>query len=95
MVTMCDTKSMPIGSSQLSETGYKSCLLYYMVTNIAQKVFTFKHGLNIGQSIYRFNICDWIWEMLIVHTSDFAHLRIHKNHREWYTDLKLSGMLKE
>ena len=26
----------------------------------------------------------------IVHTSNFAHLDNHKNHREWYTDLKLS-----
>ena len=31
----------------------------------------------------------------IVHTSDFAHLEIYKNHREWYTDLKLSGIIKE
>ena len=31
----------------------------------------------------------------IVHTSDFAHLEIHKNHREWYLDVKLSGMIKE
>ena len=31
--------------------------------------------------------------MYIVHTSDFAHLRIHKNRREWCTGLKLSGML--
>ena len=29
-------------------------------------------------------VCDWIWEMYIVHTSNFAHLEIHKNHREWY-----------
>ena len=50
MVSMHDTKSMPIGNSQLSKTGYKSCLLYYTVK---QKVFTFKHGLNIGWSIYR------------------------------------------
>ena len=31
----------------------------------------------------------------IVYTSDFAYLKIHKNHREWYTDMKLSGMIKE
>ena len=31
----------------------------------------------------------------IVHTSDFAHLEIHKNHREWYTDLTLSGIIQE
>ena len=31
----------------------------------------------------------------IVHTSDFAHLEIHKSHRESYTDLKLSEMMKE
>ena len=31
----------------------------------------------------------------IIHTSDFAHLEIHKNHREWYLDVKLSGMIKE
>ena len=46
-------KSMPIGNSQLSKTGYESCLIYYTVLSIEQKVFTFKHGLNIGQSIYR------------------------------------------
>ena len=31
----------------------------------------------------------------IVHTSDFAYLMIHKNHTEWYTDLKLSEIIKE
>ena len=31
----------------------------------------------------------------IVHTSDFAHLEIHKNHREWYLDVKLSGTINE
>ena len=41
-------KSMLIGNNQLSKTGYESCLLYYTVTSIEQKVFTFKHGLNIG-----------------------------------------------
>ena len=41
-------KSMPIGNSQLSKTGYESCLLHYTVTSIEEKVFTFKHGLNIG-----------------------------------------------
>ena len=56
MVSMCDTKSMPIGNSQLSKTDYESCLLYYMVTSIEQKIFTLKHGLNIGQSIYRLKI---------------------------------------
>ena len=30
----------------------------------------------------------------IVHTSNFAYLEIHKNHREWYTALKLSRILK-
>ena len=34
-------------------------------------------------------------KMCIVHTSDFAYLEIHKNHREWYLDVKLSGMIKE
>ena len=53
MISTRDTKSMPIGNSQLSKIGYESCLLYYMVTSIEQKVFTFKHGLNIGRSIYR------------------------------------------
>ena len=46
-------KSMAIGYSQLSKTGYESYLLYYTVTSIEQKVFAFKHGLNIGWSIYR------------------------------------------
>ena len=31
----------------------------------------------------------------IVHTSDFAHLEFHKNYREWYTEVKLSGIIKE
>ena len=29
----------------------------------------------------------------IVYASDFAHMEIHKSHREWYTDLKLSQMI--
>ena len=33
--------------------------------------------------------------MCIVYTSNFAHLEIHKNYREWYTDLKLSRVIKE
>ena len=40
-------KSMTIGNSQLSKTGNESCLLHYTVTSIEEKVFTFKHGLNI------------------------------------------------
>ena len=48
MISMRDTKYMPIGNAQLSKTGHESCLLYYMVTGIEQKVFTFKHGLIIG-----------------------------------------------
>ena len=31
----------------------------------------------------------------VVHTSNFAHLEICKNHKKWYTVLKLSGMIKE
>ena len=31
----------------------------------------------------------------IVHTSDFANFEIHKNHREWCLDVKLSGMIKK
>ena len=31
----------------------------------------------------------------IAHTSDFAHLKIHKNYRQWNTDLKLTGMIQE
>ena len=55
MISTHDRKSMPIGNSQLSKTEYESCLklLYYMVKSIEQKVFTFKHGLNIGQSTNR------------------------------------------
>ena len=30
-------RSMPIGNSQLSKTGYESCLLYYTVPSIEQK----------------------------------------------------------
>ena len=33
-------------------------------------------------------------KMCIVHTSSFAHLEIHKNYMEWYTDLKLSEKIK-
>ena len=56
MISMRITKSMPIRNDQLSKTGYESCLLYYMVTSIEQKVFTFKHGLNIGRSIYQYRL---------------------------------------
>ena len=31
----------------------------------------------------------------LVHTYDFAHLEIHKNHMEWYIDLKISEVIKE
>ena len=31
----------------------------------------------------------------IVHTSDFEHLEIHKIHREWCTELKVSEKIKE
>ena len=34
-------------------------------------------------------------KMCIVHTSNIAHLAIHKNYREWYTDGKLSRIIKE
>ena len=34
-------------------------------------------------------------KMCTVHTSDFEHLEMHKNHRQWCTGLKLSGMIKE
>ena len=30
----------------------------------------------------------------IVYTSDFEHLGIYKNHKEWYIDSKLSGVIK-
>ena len=55
-ISMRITESMPIGNGQLSKTGYESCLLYYMVTSIEQKVFTLKHGLNIGRSIYQYRL---------------------------------------
>ena len=44
--------------------------------------------------IYR-DICDQFGKTCIVHTSDFANLEIPKSHREGFTDLKLSGMIKE
>ena len=53
MISTRDTTSMLIGNIQLSKTGYESCLLCYTVTSIELKVFTFQHGLNIGQNIYR------------------------------------------
>ena len=31
----------------------------------------------------------------IVHTSDFAHLEIHKNYREWYTEVKHTGIIEK
>ena len=31
----------------------------------------------------------------LAQTFNFAYLEIHKNHREWYTDLQLSGMIKK
>ena len=31
----------------------------------------------------------------IVHTSDFEYLEVYKNHIEWYTELKLLGMIEE
>ena len=31
----------------------------------------------------------------IVHTSDFGHLEMHKNQREWWTGLKFLGMIQE
>ena len=30
----------------------------------------------------------------IVHTSDFAHLEIHKNHGDWHTEKIFLGMIK-
>ena len=45
MIRIRDKKSKPIGNSQLSKTGYESGLLYYTVTSIEEKVFTFNHGL--------------------------------------------------
>ena len=52
MISTHDAKSMAIRNSQLSKMGYKSCLKlpYYMVKSIEQKVFTFRHSLNTGQS---------------------------------------------
>ena len=35
---------------------------------------------------------DWI--CMNIHTSDFAHLEIHLNYREWYTELKFLGVVK-
>ena len=48
MISTRDKESMPIGNSQLTKIGHESCLLYCTVTSTEQKVFTFKHGLNIG-----------------------------------------------
>ena len=44
-------------------------------------------------NILQLYICDRIWENM--HSSHIAHLEIRKNHREWYLDVKLSGMIKE
>ena len=38
--------------NSLKQLGYESCPLHYTVTSIEEKVFTFKHGLNIGWSIH-------------------------------------------
>ena len=40
--------------------------------------------------IFTFTYVPGFGKMCIVYTSDFAHLEIHKNHRERYADLKLS-----
>ena len=31
----------------------------------------------------------------VIHTYNFAYLEMHTNYKEWYTDLKLSRMIKE
>ena len=50
----------------------------------------------------KFSLCIFITQIYvtgfgkicIVYTSDFAHSENYKTHREWYNNLKLSGMLK-
>ena len=52
MISTRNTKCMLIGNSQLSKQAINPAyFITYMVTSIEQKVFTFKHDLNIGQSI--------------------------------------------
>ena len=55
----------------------------YYLLNIIQ----FSHSQS-GIKPIRVNVTRFV-KMCIVHTSDFANLEIHKNHIEWYTDLKL------
>ena len=63
--------------------------------------FQFSNSQNAGKcklgwfSLRQSHIMTRFGKMCIVHTSDFANLEIHKNHREWYLDVKLSGTIKE
>ena len=55
-----------------------------------------------GNKVWSHKISSYCWsyatgfgKTCIVHTFDFSHLEIHKNPRKWYTNLRLSGMMKE
>ena len=67
MVSTRDTKSMPIGNSQLSNTGYESCLLYYMVTRVEQKVFIIKGEVYTGTSPSTMNKRKSVLQALLTH----------------------------
>ena len=56
------------------------------------------HAYNILVWLHYYDILIYVTgfgKMCIVHTSDFTHLAIHTNPRKWYTDMKLSGIIKE
>ena len=46
-------------------------------------------------STYPFKYVTGFGKTCVVHTPNLTDLEIHKNYREWYTDMKLSGMKKE
>ena len=56
---------------------------------LATKVLNFLKNLILIKYVTRFG------KTSIVNTSNFERLEMHKSHREWGTELKFSGMIKE
>ena len=61
--------------------------------NITEKFYEVAYSMYIYIIIIK--LCDCIWEICIVNIFNFANVEICKNHRELYTDMKLSGMIKK
>ena len=53
------------------------------------KVFSEERQTCFGTYIIRFG------KTRIVHTSDFAHSKFHRNHQDWNTALKILGITQE